>query len=107
MQALECCLLGGSLVNSAIVMGCGARHTAWQIAISETQRQAIYLDPQWYNNNHNNQGLSLARQIAMISYRSAASYEMKFGRTRDEKNDRYQVQSYLKYQVSIRYNYYY
>ena len=43
----------------------------------------------------------------MISYRSAASYEMKFGRTRDEKNDRYQVQSYLKYQVSIRYNYYY
>jgi homoserine acetyltransferase len=29
--------------------GCGAAHTAWQIAISETQRQAIYADPKWNN----------------------------------------------------------
>jgi len=34
-------------VRSAVVIGCGSAHTAWQIAISETQRQAIYADPKW------------------------------------------------------------
>ena len=33
--------------RSLIILGCGAAHTAWQIAISETQRQAIYADPKW------------------------------------------------------------
>ena len=36
-----------SFVRSAVVIGCGSAHTAWQIAISETQRQAIYADPKW------------------------------------------------------------
>ena len=36
-----------SFVKSAVVIGCGTAHTAWQIAISETQRQAIYADPKW------------------------------------------------------------
>ena len=34
-------------IRSAVVIGCGARHTAWQIAFSELQRQAIYNDPLW------------------------------------------------------------
>ena len=33
--------------RSLLILGCGAAHTAWQIAISETQRQAIYADPKW------------------------------------------------------------
>ena len=33
------------------MLGCGAAHTAWQIAMSETQRQAIYADPKWNNGN--------------------------------------------------------
>lgn len=36
-----------SLVQSAVIIGCGARHSAWQIAISSTQRQAIFNDPKW------------------------------------------------------------
>ena len=51
MQALEWCALSAEglapAVRSAVVIGCGAQHTAWQIAISETQRQAIYSDPKW------------------------------------------------------------
>ena len=35
------------------IVGCGAAHTAWQIAISETQRQAIYADPKWNNGDVN------------------------------------------------------
>ena len=39
-QALEWGLMGGpSFVRSLVVMCCGANHHAWQIAISETQRQ--------------------------------------------------------------------
>jgi len=56
MQALEWCALaseGGPAVQSAVVIGCGARHTAWQIAVSETQRQAIYSDPKWNGGNVN------------------------------------------------------
>jgi len=48
MQALEWTLLGASLVKSAVIIGCGARHSAWQIAISSTQRQAIFNDPKWH-----------------------------------------------------------
>ena len=49
MQALEWALIGGDFVRSVVSIGCGAAHTAWQIAISETQRQAIYADPNWNN----------------------------------------------------------
>jgi homoserine acetyltransferase len=63
MQALEWCAIAscfapdpqmkarGPRVKSAVVIGCGARHTAWQIGISETQRQAIYADPKWRKGN--------------------------------------------------------
>lgn len=39
------------IINPKLILitGCGAAHTAWQIAISETQRQAIYADPKWNN----------------------------------------------------------
>ena len=48
MQALEWALLGGpSFVRKVVAMCCGPAHTAWQIAISESQRQAIYADPKW------------------------------------------------------------
>ena len=41
-----------SVINQRLVssdIACGAAHTAWQIAISEVQRQAFYVDPKWNN----------------------------------------------------------
>lgn len=72
-------------VRSAVPIACGAAHTAWQIAISETQRQAIYADPKWNDGRidaHDppNNGLSVARQIGMVSYRTPLGYQKKFGR---------------------------
>jgi homoserine O-acetyltransferase len=133
MQVLEWLLLGKERghgdsvvptleIKSGVVIGCGARHTAWQIGISELQRQAIYDDPHWNNGNfyprarektetvelidrvsdcHSlpTKGLSLARKIAMMSYRSQVSFHQKFGREKDELTNRYQVQKYLDYQV--------
>jgi homoserine O-acetyltransferase len=97
-------------VRSAVPIACGARHTAWQIAISETQRQAVYADPKWNNGRidpHDppNAGLSVARQIGMFSYRTPLGYDKKFGRAlTDESGPSYgsrapwQVKSYLEYQ---------
>lgn len=98
MQALEWALLGGpSFVRSAVAIACGAKHTAWQIGVSETQRQAIYADPNWRDGNfHRDQppsrGLAVARQIAMFSYRTPQGFESKFGR---------EVGPDQKFQVSV------
>ena len=97
-------------VRSAVPIACGAAHTAWQIGISETQRQAIYADPKWSNGRYDphdppSVGLSVARQVAMISYRTPLGYHKKFGRAlTDEAGPNYgskapwQVKSYLEYQ---------
>lgn len=126
MQAVEFAAQGGSIgspfavddssgnavpfIRSVVPIGCGAAHTAWQIAISEVQRQAIYADPKWNRGNPSWDdpplaGLSVARQIGMVSYRTAKGYEDKFGRVmRREVTTPYgakapwEVKSYLEYQ---------
>lgn len=97
-------------VRSAVPIACGAEHTAWQIGISETQRQAIYADPKWNNGRYDpndppSSGLAVARQVAMVSYRTPLGYHKKFGRAlTDESGPSYgsrapwQVKSYLEYQ---------
>jgi homoserine O-acetyltransferase/O-succinyltransferase len=124
MQAVEFAVQGAAAapndhhyVRSVIPIACGAQHTAWQIGISEVQRQCIYKDDQWRNGNphHATHGLQLARQLGMISYRTPAGYGKKFGRSTVEENAintnddaaasssygaaaRWQVKRYLEYQ---------
>jgi homoserine O-acetyltransferase len=52
MQALEWALIGGDFVKTIAPIACGAAHTAWQIGISEAQRQAIYADPKWLGGSY-------------------------------------------------------
>uniref|UniRef100_A0A7S3V5A9 AB hydrolase-1 domain-containing protein n=1 Tax=Chaetoceros debilis TaxID=122233 RepID=A0A7S3V5A9_9STRA len=96
-------------VRSVMPIACGAAHTAWQIALSEVQRQAIYADPKWNNGNPSlddppTTGLSVARQMGMISYRTPRGYDSKFGRNLREEEPAYgakanwEVKSYLEYQ---------
>mmetsp|Transcript_3831 Transcript_3831/g.5535 ORF Transcript_3831/g.5535 Transcript_3831/m.5535 type:complete len:483 (-) Transcript_3831:240-1688(-) len=125
MQALEYAVQAGSikspfavddadgraapLVRSVMPIACGAKHTAWQIAISEVQRQAIYADPKWNDGKPSMDdpplaGLSVARQIGMVSYRTPQGYDSKFGRKMRDDTAPYgakatwQVKSYLEYQ---------
>jgi len=98
------------LVRTVIPIACGAAHTAWQIAISETQRQAIYADPHWDTDNavQATAGLAVARQIGMVSYRTAKGYVSKFGRDIQPSEQQqklpygssahWKVKSYLEYQ---------
>jgi homoserine O-acetyltransferase/O-succinyltransferase len=94
-------------VRSVIPIACGAQHTAWQIAISEVQRQAIYSDPAWESADPfaATAGLEVARQIGMVSYRTASGYVNKFGRSLAVEgapaygsSTPWQVKSYLEYQ---------
>jgi len=118
MQAVEFAVQAGSsradftddegfpYVRSVVPIACGAQHTAWQIAISEVQRQAIYKDPQWNSNpTKATDGLEIARQLGMVSYRTPVGYQGKFGRhTQTDDSPAYgskatwQVKSYLRYQ---------
>lgn len=111
MQTLEWAFQGPELVKRFVAIACNSHHSAWQIGMSELQRQAIYMDPLFNNGNYDperppTQGLSLARQIAMMSYRTHAAYMDKFGRKRvaesegsaDADSAPFLVQSYLAYQ---------
>lgn len=101
MQALEWGIMYPDKVKSIIPIASSAKHSAWAIGIGEAERLAIKNDPQWNNGFYKTQpfkGLSLARQIAMISYRSFQSFEMKYGRHKTEDEKKYLVESYLDYQ---------
>ena len=101
---------GRPFLRSVIPIACGAEHTAWQIAISEVQRQAVYRDPAWNSSDPfaATNGLEVARQLGMISYRTPTGYVSKFGRKlKTGGNDNaftygstapWQVKSYLEYQ---------
>jgi homoserine O-acetyltransferase len=101
MQTLEWGVMYPEMVDSIIPIGTAAKHSAWAIGLSEFQRLAIKNDPDWKNGYYSKQpvkGLSLARQIAMMSYRSFPSFDKKFGREKVNATEKFQVTSYLDYQ---------
>jgi homoserine O-acetyltransferase len=101
MQSLEWGVMHPEIVESIIPIGASAKHSAWAIGLGELERQAIKNDPDWANGYYDKQpvrGLSLARQIAMVSYRSFQSFDTKFGRDKENNDDLYRVISYLTYQ---------
>ena len=84
MQALEWAMLFPSRVEQGIVIGV-APLSAMGLALNHLQRQAIQGDPDWHGGNYlphkqPRYGLALARQIAMISYKSAPLFDERFGR---------------------------
>jgi homoserine O-acetyltransferase len=102
MQVLEWALLYPELVESSVFVASTARHSAWCIGLSEAQRQAIYADPRWKDGRYDpadppSAGLAAARMMAMLSYRSQPSFEMRFAR-RPQTEDLYAIESYLRYQ---------
>ena len=106
MQTLEWAIQG-SFVRAIVPIGVGGRHSAWCIAWSEAQRQAIYRDPRWNEGNYSQSnaptnGLGIARMIAMISYRSFGSFQTRFGRQSADGSTEhtFEVESYLHHQAN-------
>ena len=65
-----------------------AAHSAWAIGWNHVQRRALALGGE--------DGLALAREIAMLSYRSAREFNARFGRLTEE-DGAFAVQSYLRH----------
>jgi homoserine O-acetyltransferase len=102
MQALEWALMYPERVDSIVPIGVGGRHSAWCIAMSEAQRQAIYADPDWNDGDYSDErtpekGLAAARMMAICTYRSWQSFDARFGRQERDSGE-FEVQSYLRYQ---------
>jgi homoserine O-acetyltransferase len=100
MQALDWTILHAERVERALVIGVTPL-SAMGLALNHLQRQAIQHDPEWAGGRYLPQrpprrGLSLARQIAMISYKSAPLLDERFGRNPDRSGeDPYSVESAL------------
>ncbi|MEU1006902.1 homoserine O-acetyltransferase [Streptomyces sp. NPDC005890] len=90
----------------------GAVHSLpFSIAVRSLQREAIRSDPQWrqgrYDDDHYpRRGMLMARKLGMMTYRSAAEWETRFGRTRLSPERRkgqapfgpeFEVESYLDF----------
>ncbi len=103
MQVLEWAASFPARVGAIAPIGVSGRHSAWCIGISESQRQAIYADPDWRGGRYPVgqgpvRGLSVARMFAMCSYRSRENFQQRFGRSRQPDTELFSVESYLRYQ---------
>jgi len=85
MQALDWAIHFPDRLDRAVIIGV-APVSAMGLALNHLQRQAIQQDPDWADGRYLPQrpphrGLALARQIAMLSYKSADLFNERFGRT--------------------------
>ena len=102
MQVLEWALLYPERVDAIAPIAAGPTQSAWGVALSEAQRQAIRADANFAGGRYPlgagpAQGLAAARSMAMISYRSPHNFDVRFGRAQNEDDD-FEVQSYLRHQ---------
>ena len=109
-QALEWAVAYPDFIDRVIVLAAGARLSAQGIALNEIGRRAILADPRWQGGDYlpgqgPDDGLAVARMVAMLSYTSAADMEARFGRRPASRaidapsiGPAYDVESYLQYQ---------
>lgn len=84
MQALDWAILNPEQVERALIIAV-TPVSAMGLALNHLQRHAILNDPEWQGGRYAPQrppwrGLALARQIATLSYKSAALFDERFGR---------------------------
>jgi homoserine O-acetyltransferase len=107
-RALEWAISYPERVPHAVVIACGAAATAEQIALCSLQIRAIENDPNFHRGDYYAQvggpwrGISLARGIGQVSYRTELELGQRFnrGHQNDEhpfEGGQYTVESYLEY----------
>lgn len=110
MRVLEWAVGLPDRVGHALVIAVGARASAEQIALCSLQIRAIRADPRWRGGDYYgaapgdgpHRGMSIARGIGQVSYRSEEEFDSRFGRGHQGDEDplaggRYAVESYLEY----------
>jgi homoserine O-acetyltransferase/O-succinyltransferase len=111
MQVLEWGITYPSRVRSLSVIAACAQSSAQQIALGSVGRRAIKLDPNWNGGDYYDAepgqgphgGLTVARQLAQITFRSDEVFTTRFGRELADQQDRrtmwqrFEVERYLDY----------
>jgi homoserine O-acetyltransferase len=109
MSALAYLLQHPGSVRAHISISTAPQAQPFAIAIRSLQREAIRLDPQWNQGNYDDEhypeaGMSIARKLGVITYRSAMEWVGRFARIRldhDQRDDddpfgaEFAVESYL------------
>lgn len=103
MQALQWAMHPGGTVDHAIVIGAYDYLAPMAIALNYVAREAIR------TSKTPEDGIALARKIAMLTYKSDALFARRFGRKVDRNGgdprrfleDRFDVEGYLDYQGRI------
>lgn len=114
MGALAYMLLHPGSVRAHISVDTAPQAQPFAIAIRSLQREAIRLDPQWNGGDYDihrshggrypDTGMSIARKLGVITYRSAMEWNGRFARIRLDPEQReeqpfgfeFQVESYLQ-----------
>ena len=107
-RAIEWAVKYADRVPRAVIIACGAAATAEQIALCSLQIRAIEADPHFHRGDYYDstegpwRGLSIARGIGQVSYRSELELAQRFNR--GHQNDEhpfegglYTIESYLEY----------
>ncbi|PXX96793.1 homoserine O-acetyltransferase [Marinifilum breve] len=100
MQALEWAYLLNGKLDNLVVLASNAKHSPWGIAFNESQRMSIEVDPTWKESNDEAglNGMRVARSIALLSYRTYATYDHSQQENEEGKTDDYRASSYQRYQ---------
>jgi homoserine O-acetyltransferase len=108
MLALEYAASFPDEVARVCAMNASGKTYPFAIAMHRLQRKAIFNDPAWrqgdyYAVGQPAAGLSLAREIGTVSYRSAAEFERRFGRAWRQgefltPGGMFEVESYVAHQ---------
>ncbi len=98
-QVLEWAVMEPERIERIIPIATNARHSPWGIAFNAAQRLALEADPSFTDGSvkGGGRGLSAARAIGMISYRTAVLYNGR-QRDEDERLDDYRAESYQRHQ---------
>ncbi|RUL79825.1 homoserine O-acetyltransferase MetX [Dyella choica] len=109
MSALGYMVLHPGGVRTHISVDTAPQAQPFAIAIRSLQREAIRLDPSWHGGQYGDQsypdiGMSIARKLGVITYRSAMEWNGRFARIRLDPEQReeqpfgfeFQVESYLE-----------
>ena len=110
MRVLEWAVGHRERVQRVVVISVGAQATAEEIGLCGVQIRAIKADPCWRGGDYYDapdcegphEGLSIARSIGQISYRTELELAARFGRDHQAGEEpfaggRYAVESYLEY----------
>lgn len=108
MDALAYAMMYPGTYRDLISISAAASATPFAIALRSIQREMIRADPAWAGGRYAEgagpvEGMRVARELGMMTYRSAEEWLQRFGRARIEQEDRgedpfatrFQVQSYL------------